>query len=562
MQIKKETIFLFYITIIFLCSGLIGSAPAAEPARVLILPFNIHADKDLAFLRVGVADMLASRLAEKDKVVVIDRTDPDLKQEPIPDPIDIETALALGERSRSDYVLFGSLTVFGNSISTDAKFFDAHRNQLVLTFSEVGNSHGEVISHINLLATRIKEEVFGRKTVAQQPTAPAPAPTAQSTGTAESESTTRMHPEKLLDRESGMRSIVADEGFAAGEFNATLWRTQDFKTEINGITIGDVDGDTKNEAVFIGSKTLFVYRYADRRFQKITEIQANDQDSFIGVDSADINANGTAEIFVTSLSDSNRLRSFVLEWNGTEFQTLAEGENWYFRVIRLPDRNAPMLVGQKGGYKDLFLGDIYELKWDSGRYTPQDRQPLPRWASVYGFTYGDVFNSGQQLVLALTTSSTLSILDSTGKEEWTSNETYGGSKTYLLSPADLKEAKTEGQRIDPTAFKGQYLQQRIFVADLDKDKQNEVIVVKNHDTAGGLLQRFKHYNSGHFEGLVWDNVGLRKKWITRKFSGYIGDFDVGDLDNDGTAELVFSITRGGGSAFTEAKSYIVSMSSK
>ncbi|MGD9306417.1 MAG: FG-GAP-like repeat-containing protein [Desulfobacterales bacterium] len=565
MRIKKETIFLLYITLVFLSSGLIGTASAAEPAKVLILPFNIHADKDLAFLRRGVADMLASRLAEKDRIVVIDKTDSALNQVQIPETINAETAVAMGERIRCDYVLFGSLTVFGNSISTDAKFYDVHRKQPALTFSEMGNSHGEVITHVNQLAVQIKAEVFGHKAVASQPAAPAPAPApapaAQSTGSAESASDSRMHPEKLLDKESGMRAIAADEGLAAGEINATLWKTQNFRTEIRGITIGDVDGDKNNETVFISKNELFVFRYVDRRFAKIAEFKGQAYDNFIGVDAADINANGTAEIFVTSLSDKNRARSFVLEWNGTTFKTLIEDESWYFRVIRLPDGDEPILVGQKGGYRDLFSGGIYELTWDNGRYTPADRQPLPRWVSAYGFTYGDVLNSGQQMAITFTEANLLTILDGAGAEEWTSSETYGGSNVYLLSPADKKEAETEGQILDPTAFKGQFLQQRIFVADLDQDKKNEVIVVKNHDAAGGLMTRFKQYNSGHFEGLVWDNVGLRKQWRTRKFSGYISDYDVGDLDNNGRVDLVFAVTRRTDTALTEAKSYIVSMSS-
>jgi hypothetical protein len=429
----------------------------------------------------------------------------------------------------------------------------------------MGNSHGEVITHVNQLAVQIKADVFGHKTVAQQPAAPtpapAPAPAAQSTGSAESAADTRMHPEKILDKESGMRAIAADEGLAAGEINATLWKTQNFRTEIRGITIGDVDGDKKNETVFIDKNKIFVFRYVDRRFVKIAEFQGQPSDNFIGVDAADIDVNGIAEIFITSLSDSNRLKSFVLEWNGTNFKTLTEGESWYFRVIRLPDGDEPILVGQKGGYRDLFFPGIYELTWDNGRYSPADRQPLPNWVSAYGFTYGDVLNSGQQMTIAFTQANMLAILNSAGGEEWTGSETYGGSNVYLLSPADKKEANTEGKLIDPTAFKGQFLQQRVFVADLDQDKKYEVIVVKNHDSARGLMNRFKLYNSGHFEGLVWDNVGLRKQWRTRKFSGYISDYDVGDLDNNGKIDLVFAVTRRTDTALTQAKSYIVSMSS-
>jgi TolB-like protein len=555
LQIKKKTTHIF-LTISLLVLTLIGSASAAEPARVLILPFSINADKDLAYLKKGVADMLATRLALQDQVVVIRSTDSSLMAAEIPEPINAATAVALGAKSGSEYVLFGSLTVLGDSVSTDASFFDVHQKQAVLNFSEVGSTQGEIISHINLLAVRIKEEVFGRKTIASRP------PPQESSAKQESGSVSRKHPEKLLDKEAGVGFGDSEETSVSTEVNATLWKTRTFKTAIKGFAIGDVDGDKNNETVFVSSNIIYIYRYVNRRFTKVAEIEGNSQDNFIGVDVADINENGTAEIFVTSLSEKNRLRSFVLEWNGKEFKTLAKEQNWYYRVIKVSAGGPPALLGQKGGFKQVFSGGIYELRWDNVGYIPEDKQRLPNWVNIYGFTYGDVLNDGQDSVLAIRKNSTLSILDKDGQEEWTSSDTYGGSNIYLLSPAETRTAKTEGQIVDPTAFGGIYLQQRIFVTDLDQDKKNEVILVKNHDVTRGLFHRLKKYTNGHFEGLVWDNVGLRRMWKTRKFSGYISDFDVSDLDNDGTDELVFAVLAKSGGPLAEAKSYIVSWSLK
>jgi hypothetical protein len=536
---------------------------------VLVLPFTIHADKDLAYLRKGVSDMLASRLASKDKVMVVGSTDSSLKTEQIPATIDAATALALGAKSRSDYVLFGSLTVFGNNISTDASFFDVHQKQPLLNFSEVGNAQGEVISHINLLAVRIKEEVFGRKT------RPAPPPVAPSSDKPQSGSVSRQHPEKLLDKASGTGIMDSEDTPSSGEVTATLWKTRTFEIEIKGFAIGDVNGDTNNECVFISSNTIFIYQYANRRFAKIIEIQGPPQDSlmgvdigtgtphtFIGVDVADINDNKTAEIFVTSLAENNRLKSFVLEWNGTEFKTLAKGQNWYYRVIKASKKDPPILLGQKGGFRDAFSGSVYELGWDNLQYVPEGKQRLPNWVKVYGLTYGDVFNENQDSVLAFRKDNTLSILGHDGQEEWTSSEKYGGSNIWLLSPAEMKAKKKESQQKDPIAFKGLYLQHRIFVADLDQDRKNEVIVVKNQDVSRGLFHRYRKYINGHFEALVWDNVGLRKQWKTRKFSGYIADYDVSDLDNDGTDELVFAVMAKSDGPLADPKSYIVSWSLK
>jgi TolB-like protein len=550
----KNTIFLYTFTIIFYSFGVVSNIAAADPVKVLILPFTINSDKDLSFLRKGVADMLSSRLALKDQIVVIDKTESALQQEKLPEEINADAALALGERTQSNYVLFGSLTVFGNTISTDARFFDVRQKQPVLTFSELGNNHGEVISHINLLADRIKEEFFGQKTIASQPAL------SQSTAPKESEDFSRKHPEKMLDRTSGEAAIISEDVSEAGEAAAVLWKTQKFKAEIKGMALGDVDGDTNNEIVFISKNIVFIYRHVDGRFGKITEIQGESFNTYIGIDVADINDNGTSEIFVTSLTDDSRLGSFVLEWNGTEFKTVVEKENWHYRVINASDRGGRILLGQKGGFKDIFSGRIHELIWENGRYVSTDKERLPRWINVYGFTYGDVLGNGQESILALTRNGTLRILDSSGNEEWTSSDTYGGSNIFLLSPADKRIATNVTRQTDPTAFKGDYLQQRIFVTDLDKDKKKEVIVVKNHDAVGGVFRRYRSYNGGHFEALVWDNVGFRKKWKTRKFTGYISDYDVGDFDNNGTDELVFALVVKTESAFREPRSHIVSWS--
>ena len=106
-----------------------------------------------------------------------------------------------------------------------------------------------------------------------------------------------------------------------------------------------------------------------------------------------------------------------------------------------------------------------------------------------------------------------------------------------------------------------YLPQRIHIADLDKNGKKEVVVVKNHDTSGGIFSRVRIFSGGHFESLEWDNVGLSKHWKTRKFSGYISDYAVGDLNNDGQKELVFALNSKakGSLGLGSKKSYIVSM---
>ena len=98
-------------------------AVAAEPKRIALLPFKINAEKDMTFLQNGIFDMLTTRLAKEGEVDVISRQEAEnaVKAAGNPDPVTESAARSIGAGLNADYTLFGSVTVFGNSISLDAK---------------------------------------------------------------------------------------------------------------------------------------------------------------------------------------------------------------------------------------------------------------------------------------------------------------------------------------------------------------------------------------------------------------------------------------------------------
>jgi len=339
--------------------------------------------------------------------------------------------------------------------------------------------------------------------------------------------------------------------------SSSIWKSRKFKTQIKGLSLGDVDGDSRNETVFINRKKIFIYRYSSGRFEKIREIQGKNYDNFISVDVADINNNGKSEIFVTNLSGNDRLRSFVLEWNGTKFKKIVDKANWYYRILNESSHGHNILLGQKRGVNRIFFKGIYELKWNKGKYAPADRQIVPKWMNVYSFNYGDVLNNGQKVIIAFTHDDYVRILDKDGQEEWTSSERYGGSATYLEDFSESDSSKNK-RTDDPKAMNRIYLPQRLHIVDLYKDGKKEVVVVRNVDAAGRVFARLRTFKSGHIECLIWDNFGLYQKWKTREISGHISDYVIGDIDNDGQDELVFSVVAKTGSVFGKARSFIVS----
>lgn len=303
MQKRLFGLALFLFAVIIAAEG----AMAGEPSRVAILPFKINADRDVSFLQKGIVDMFTSRLSWEDRVVVIDRDETDHALRSVSMPVNEEIARATGSGLQADYVLFGSLTIFGQSASLDARMVDVHQKRPTLTFFKQMKTIDEVIPQVDLLAMEINETVFahpgsllpGKSTGQAKVPSPKP-PTAEAPG----------------------------HTISGGMELAGFWKSQNFKIFIKGLSLGDVDGDSKTETVFISDRHIYVHRFENKRFIRIKEIAGKGSQRFIGVDVADINGNGRAEIFVTSLKGAGqRLDSFVLEWNGDDFRRINKGNH-------------------------------------------------------------------------------------------------------------------------------------------------------------------------------------------------------------------------------------------
>jgi TolB-like protein len=527
-----------------------GAGMAGEPSRVVIVPFKINADTDLSFLKEGIVDMLTSRLSSGDRVVVIGRQETDQALHDVSIPVDEKAALAIGARLRADYVLFGSLTVFGNSISLDARMVDVHKKKPALTFFKQGKEIDEVIPQIDLLATRINETIFGRPVAARQP----PAQAAEHRAV-------YAHPESLLAVESSDKAKVlsakpapaaapalpASGGTApAGIAPAAFWKSKNFKVAIKGLALGDVDGDGKTEVVFISNRRIYVYRFESQRLVKIWEKAGKRSERFTGVDVADINRNGRAEIFVTSLKGAGqRLDSFVLEWDGDGFTRLVKGAPWYYRVIESPE-GGKTLLGQKRTMDDPFVPGVYQLTWRNGEYVPEERLTLPKGTNIFGFALGDVMNNGQQMIVAFDKGDHIRLFTASGEQQWKSDECYGGSMNYV-------ESWLKGEDVPDRI----YLSQRICVHDLDRDGRQELVVASNQGSLGRLFARLRRFENGRIACLSWTDLGLTQIGETRKVSGHISDCAIGDLDNDGTAEVVAVQVAKQGTAVTSARSAII-----
>ncbi len=112
--------------------------------------------------------MLSSRLSDAGKVDVLDRETIDktlagAKADGlVKGSLNEGAARELGARMGVDYILFGSLTHYGESLSLDASMVDVAGKKKTLAFFEQSNAMGDVIPLVNSFAGDINMKVFNR----------------------------------------------------------------------------------------------------------------------------------------------------------------------------------------------------------------------------------------------------------------------------------------------------------------------------------------------------------------------------------------------------------------
>ncbi len=523
-----------YKLITAICAVLLIVVPIsvfAAAKTVAIVPFKVNAEKDMSFLRDGIYDMLASRLYKDGETEVLARQKVEKTLGTAVSGVTESNARDLGRQIGADFILFGSLTVLGNSISVDSKLVDVTGTKPTMNFFEQSEDAGGIVTRVNQMAAEINDKMFGRGAMAKAPAA-APAQASQPKAP-----DTQAHPEKMfkqqggLGAESGQGSPFASEEGGGRELSPQFWRSAGMKHLFNGIALGDVDRDGKIETVILTPQSVLIFRKDQDRFFQVFEYTEGGQGYNIAVDVADINGNGIPEIFVTSMTLTLKgLSSFVLEHDGKAYRRIVENEAWYFRVCNLPDRGK-ILLGQESRMGTPHSTRIYEMLWRSGRYEPESPVNVPTAVNVLGLTIADIMEGRRETVIAHDREDHLRVFEPSGKEEWKSAEKYGGSTLYYA--ADRKDS---GEVDNPI-----YLPMRLLALKSAEDGKTKIIAVKNHDIAGLHLSRFRSFNESQIMSFFWDGMGLAMEWKTRKITGSIRDFAIGDFDNDGADELVAAV---------------------
>jgi TolB-like protein len=496
-----------------------GTGLCSDAKTVAVFPFEMNSSQDLGFLQNGLFSMLSSRLSDAGKVDVLDRQTVDkalarAKADGLVKGVFNEgSARDLGAQMGVDYVLFGSLTHYGESISLDAAMVDVSGQKDTLAFFEQSNAMGDVIPLVNSFAGDINMRVFNRNI----------------------DNKMYARPQEQNPTLGGLQS-ADDAGLYGGgmpAMQASRGFTTHLKTEevIRAMATGDLNKDGRLQVVTATDSALQIYHLEGSLLVEETLLDYASYLRIIGLDVADINGNGYPEIFVTAMTINRQtLSSFVVEYNGSSYATLQDGLSYYFRVIDSADGN-PVLYAQDKG-RGPYAGKIYIMTPANDTYQEEKAIRMPRGTSVLSLARGPVREGSGNEFLSINQHHRLVLINDAGSDEWESTDKYGKTNNYWI---------TGEAAADQTVRERAYFNPRITFHPVGEDQKNKVFLIKNSEFGAGSLGRIKRFKEGRVEVMSWNGIALAPVFQTAPLQGWVSDFSIADIDNDGIEELLISV---------------------
>lgn len=547
--------FAYFLVPLFLCcalaapSGAQTNAPqtSGAPARVAIFPFSMHTPPQLNYLQDGIRDMLGSRLGWQGKVSVMDKNTVEAAVRGVKGDMTPAEATRIGKSLKADYVLYGSVTGLGQSISIDAKMVPIAGNAEPMPVFAQSKTLDDVIPQVNNMAQKINQKIFGRPGESDDD------------GQSETDAAMLRNPEFLLpdstivkDKISYLNPNFIEITPEASLRQSGIWQSQPFQGGIVGMDIGDLDGDGRPEVVTVMKNTLTVYRKDAHGLKALANYSGTSLDRFLSVSIVDLNRNGHGIIFLTNLRTLNltkaatsesvtgnrgfveALASYALGYDHGKITTLTEPCAYFLNGVDLPGRGKVLLGQEKGeSTESAFKPGVFEMQLRGRSIDMAAPVPLPSRCNVYNFARADINNDKMDEYIIIDSQSHLLILNATGDQLWRGDRIFGATTNGF-------EGKVNDRRYNDVDFF--YVPSPILITDLNHDGILEIVVNRSTDSASKFMpEGLKYFEKSEIVSLSWDQMGIVENWKTRELNGMVTSLHIADTNNDNTPELMATL---------------------
>ncbi len=491
---------------------------SAQAASYIVTPFQINGPSGFAYLEKAIPPMLSSRLLWQGSFEPAPGQDSVLKGKA---PTSENEAKNILNAQKADFVVWGSVSVVGEEASMDVRVLGKDGK----TWSQSAQSPvSNLVSGLQSVADSINSQVFGRAvTRSPQSASGGVRPLNQDFVVNESQGDVYLNPEMRY------QSTETDK-----------LRSQAVSYESWGMEVVDLDGDGKQEIVLMGEKALRAYRWNDTRLEEIGSVTFNNTMNPLIVRSFE--RNGKAFIAVSMYDKTSKEpRGYIYTFGNGTFTQYGSALPYFINVIKLPPNFKPTLVGQRGERTRTYIGSVFELVEQGGRFVKgPDIGGLPKEANAMNFAWIPADATQNMNLLAVVgAQENILTFNSSGSRLAKTDETYCGSFVSLITNLAMEGLLNDSPGQE--AARSEYIPIRMLAAKLGNAKQYDLLAVRPISTAGSIFANYRTYPQGEIHALFWDGIGLDIEWKTRRIKGSIIDFNIADPNNDGVQDLVVNV---------------------
>lgn len=154
------------VLICLICVLTCGVAYGQESIRIAVFPFRISSLENLDYLKEKISDTLISRMEESEKVSIIERSviEAELKGG-LEKEVDEAFAKRVGAKIGAGFVIWGSLTKIGESVSLDARVLEVEAHGSPIRIYSDGKGLDTLTSLVDKLAKRINHRLLGKEII-------------------------------------------------------------------------------------------------------------------------------------------------------------------------------------------------------------------------------------------------------------------------------------------------------------------------------------------------------------------------------------------------------------
>lgn len=247
-------------------------------------------------------------------------------------------------------------------------------------------------------------------------------------------------------------------------------------------------------------------------------------DNIQNIELADLDEDGTDELFVTEVKYRTTVRSSIYEYNGSGFSNIDEDMLYIFRTVHV--KGQKQIVAQKLAVDGSYLGRVHKMMYINGKYERGNAVSGSEDVTIYGFGYSDLDNDGTNEVFHIDQNYKLNVYNGSSVR-YTSVEEFGQTPYFFLLKNEVVDEvevaanrnKDEGD-YDPFTYETfkKYIKGRIFV-----NSDNNIYLVQNEQKYK-MLENTKIFGASKFAVYSWDGRRTRSMWQSDVFEPTIVDY--------------------------------------